>query len=385
MNIPQTKPYIPQEDAEIVLGWYKEILESGRLINGRFTEAFEKETADSVGVKNAVAMNSCTSALQTILEFIDVRDKKVLVPVNTFIASSNAIVFAGGIPEIIDICDNLLMDFKILEKKIPESKALLMVHLAGYIHPQIDEIKKLCDEHKTILIEDAAHAHGAFYKNTSAGAFGFGGAFSYYASKIIATGAGGMLTTNNDDLAYRARSVRFHGEDEVRGIQNRIGNDWIMTELQAALGLAQLRRLPEIIEKRMSIARRYDEAFGNTSGVKIFPLQTGAVSGYYKYPLRILPPIAKNDLKTSLEKKGLKIGSSYWPPIHLQPVYREKFGFKEGDFPVAEKLLQETISLPLFPSMTGDEIKYVIDSVLRSLQEFPYRPQENLRYSVKHQ
>lgn len=369
--IPQTKPYIPEKDIEGLLSAFREILESGQLINGRYTRMFEEETAKKVGVKYAVAMNSCTSVLETILDYYDVRGREVIVPVNTFLASANAVYFAGGRPRLVDIAENLLIDFEKLKDAVTEhTKAVMLVHLAGYIHPRIEEIKAYCKERGLYLFEDAAHAHGASYNGVKAGAWGDAGAFSYYATKVMATGVGGMLTTNDEGLAARARSLRFHGEDTTRGIQDRLGRDWLMTEFQAAMGVFQLARLSEAVAKRMAIAERYDAAFAGFSGASTFPLKKGAISGYYKYPVRILAPFKKEEIKSYLEKEeGIKIGNAYWPPCHLQPAYKKLFGYKEGDFPVAEKVLSETISLPLYPDMAKDEIARVIESVTRALQK----------------
>ncbi len=364
-TIPQAKPYFPAEERATLLVWYAEILESGALINGKYTRAFEEETAQAVGVKHAIAFNSCTSALQCTLEYIGVADKKVLVPTNTFIATANAVIFAGGTPVIVDIGEDLLINFEQMKKNVDsDTRAVIMVHLGGYIHPQIEEIRNFCEAHDIYLLEDAAHAHGASLNGVQAGGFGFAGAFSYYATKVVATGVGGMLTTDNDGLAARARSVRFHGEDKMRGTQDRLGNDWLMTEFQAALGLVQVRRLEASVEKRMEIARQYDNAFSGVPHVKLFPLHSGARSGYYKYPLLLEAPLDKQKIKKALEEKGIQTGNAYWPPIHLQPVYRERYQYKEGDFPVAERILSNVITLPLFPAMSDAEIALVIDAFL---------------------
>lgn len=369
--IPQTKPYIPEEDIKGLLAAFREILESGQLINGRYIQLFEEGVARALGVKYAVSMNSCTSALETMLDYYDVREREVIVPVNTFLASANAVHFAGGKPVLVDIAEDLLIDFEKLKAAVNEkTKAVMIVHLAGYIHPEIEKIKAFCKERGLLLLEDAAHAHGASYKGVQAGAWGDAGAFSYYATKVMATGVGGMLTTNDEGLAARAKSLRFHGEDTTRGIQDRLGRDWLMTEFQAAMGVFQLRRLPEAVGKRMAIAKQYDAAFSSISGISIFPLEKGAISGYYKYPVRIFPPFKKEEIKSYLEKEeGIKVGNAYWPPCHLQPVYKKLFGYKEGDFPVAEKVLSETISLPLYPDMTDEEVERVIFAVQISLKE----------------
>jgi len=370
LDIPQTMPYIPIEDRETLVTWYRHILETGILINGPYTKTFEEESAKAVGVKYALSLNSCTSALQSVLEYINVKGKKVIVPANTFIASSNAVIFAGGEPLIVDIGEDLLMDVEKMKKAVDgDTKAAILVHLAGFIHPQIDEIRKFCREKGIHLIEDAAHAHGASLGGVQAGAFGLAGTFSFYATKVVATGVGGMLTTDDEKLAARVRSVRFHGEDHSRGIQDRLGHDWLMTEFQAALGLIQLRRLPEMVEKRMHIARIYDKAFLGMKEIKTFPLPKGAMSGYYKYPVLLSKDLKKEDIKRTLESEGIRIGNAYWPPIHLQPVYRQLFGYGEGDFPVAEEILNRVISLPVYPGMTLTEVERVIRCFLAALQQ----------------
>lgn len=367
--IPQTVPSIPNEDVETVLSYFREILDSKILINGKYTEAFEQETARSVGTRCAIAVNSCTSALEAVLEYINVRGREVIVPVNTFIATSNAVIFTGGKPVLVDIGEDLLMDFEALRQAVTgDTKAIILVHLAGLIHPRIEDIRALCRERNIYLLEDAAHAHGASLGGTSAGNFGYAAAFSYYATKVITTGIGGMVTTNDEELAHRVRSIRFHGEDTTRGIQNRLGRDMLITEFQAALGLSQVRRLPFIVKKRMELARKYDAALRSIKGIKLFPLREGAVSGYYKYPIRILPPFRKGDFVGEMEKQGIKTGTAYWPPIHLQPVYREIYGYKEGDYPMAEEVLRSTVSLPLYPDMQKDDIERVIDGVTTALR-----------------
>jgi dTDP-4-amino-4,6-dideoxygalactose transaminase len=171
-----------------------------------------------------------------------------------------------------------------------------------------------------------------------------------------------MLTTDDDGLSARARSVRFHGEDRTRGIQDRIGSDWLMTEFQAALGLVQVRRLENSVARRMEIASRYDDAFKNMEQISIFPLPENSTSGYYKYPVLLRQGISYADVKQGLDASGISAGTAYWPSIHLQPVYRRLFGFKEGDYPVAENILPRVITLPLYPAMDDDEVELVIRS-----------------------
>jgi len=370
MDIPQTRPYIPEEDKESIMKYFEEILSSRVLINGPFTEAFEREMAKTVGTRHAISIHSCTAALETILEFINVRDGEVIVPVNTFIATSNAVLFAGGMPVFVDMGENLLLDVDKIEEKVSKkTKAIIIVHLAGYIHPDIARIRHFCESRSLFLIEDAAHAHGASLNGKMAGSLGYAAAFSFYATKVLTTGIGGMITTDDDALAERVRSVRFHGEDHRRGIQNRLGRDLLITEFQAALGLVQLRRLPDTIKRRMAIARQCTEGLKDVKGIKLFSLNEGAVSGYYKFPIRIVPPFSRDTVAETLTSSGIKVGNAYWPPIHLQPAYRDILNTHEGQYPNAERILQSTVTLPLFPDMSDDEVQFVISTLKAAMNE----------------
>lgn len=370
MNVPSAKPYFPEADIKTILKNIETALRSGRLFNGPFLVEFEKEFARIAGVKYAVAMNSATSALQTALEFYDCNGKEVITPTNTFIATSNAVLFAGGTPVLTDIDpDTLCMDPEDLKKKITnKTKAIILVHLAGLITPHIEEIKKIAKKHKLFLIEDASHAHGAGRGKTPAGAWGDAAAFSFFATKVMTSGGlGGMLTTSNKKLADYAQSVRFHGEDKVRGLQNRLGNNRSLSEPQAIVGLTQTKRLSEIVKKRMTIARIYSSAFAKTPNVKTFPLFSKTIHSYYKYLLLLNTPREKERVKIALKKKGIATGSLYWPPCHLQPVYQKRFGYKKGDFPVAEDILSRAIALPMYAGMATSERDYVISEVKKAV------------------
>jgi dTDP-4-amino-4,6-dideoxygalactose transaminase len=230
----------------------------------------------------------------------------------------------------------------------------------------MSEIREWCRAHDLFLIEDAAHAAGSRSAEGNAGALSDAGAFSMLATKVITSGGeGGMVTTNNKELAHRVTSLRFHGEDSTRGIQNRIGYSWRMTELQAVVGYFQIKRLEEIVSRRMGVAQAYDKAFVGVSCLSVYKTSPGYRNGYYKYPLRLLPPLNRLDVKKKLEESfGIKTGTSYWPPCHLQPAYRAAFSYKEGDFPIAEEVLNQTISLPMYCGLTPEEIGRVVTGVL---------------------
>jgi dTDP-4-amino-4,6-dideoxygalactose transaminase len=368
MNLVQVaRPYLPEEDIAQILRDVRAILESGMLMQGRYVEQFEAEFAGRVGVRHARAVNSGTSALQAILSYFDVREREVIVPVNTFLASANAVLFAGGRPVFAEIdAETLLVDVDDLMRRVSSRTAgVILVHCAGLITHDLERLRSFCAARSLFLLEDAAHAAGSSRQGRQAGSLGDAGAFSLLATKIItAGGEGGMVTTNDAELAARVKSLRFHGEDTTRGIQDRIGHSWRMTEIQAAVGRAQLRRLDEIVARRMEIAATYDRAFAGLGRVRVLRVAEGDRCAYYKYPLRLAPPLARRAVQERLLGEfGVRTGTSYYPPCHLQPAYRNGFGYRPGDYPVAERVLDETLALPMHCDLTEEEVRRVIHAV----------------------
>lgn len=365
-KVQVARPYFPAEDIDAIVADVRTTLESGMLMQGKQVRQFEEEFAAYCGVKHARSVNSGTSALIGILDYFGVRDREVLVPVNTFLASANAVIFAGGKPVFVEIeADTLLIDFDDLVARTNSKTAgLILVHCAGLITPQLDRIREFCKSKGIFLLEDAAHAAGSSRGGERAGALGDAGAFSMLATKIITSGGeGGMVTTNDEALAHRIVSLRFHGEDHKRGIQDRVGYSWRMTEIQAICGIRQVRRLDEIVDRRMRVAAAYDRAFAGLPTVRPLRVPEGDRNAYYKYPLYLAPPLERTKVQARLDQEfDVKTGTSYYPPCHLQPAYRA-FGYREGDYPVAEEALNRTIALPIHCDLTDDEIRQVIDGV----------------------
>jgi len=372
--IPSGKPYFPTEDLEQIKRDLEEILKSGMLTMGKFTREFEKQFADLCKVKNAIATNSGTSALEIAMRAMGLKKgDTVLVPTNTFTATAATVFYAGGKPVFTDVNpDNLCIDAKNIRKRLTQKvKGVIVVHVAGLICPDIDEIKELCKEKGLFLIEDAAHAHGSSYKGIPAGSLGNVGCFSFYPTKVMTSSEGGMITTNDDEVAEKARILRDQGKESFQSsLIVELGYNWRLPEISAAIGIVQLKRLPEMMEKRRKVAQSYDENLKQIKGIEPLKVPSNIYCNYYKYVAFLEPKIDRDKLKQKLREKGVSCGGEvYWPPLHLQPVYRKLLKTKEGDFPASEDACKRMICPPLHSSMTIEDAEYVIEKFDESLSE----------------
>ena len=369
MSIPSARPFFSEEDIASISGEISNVLRSGRLILGPYTRRFEEQFREYCGVKRAVAVSSCTAALEIALRYFDVDRKEVIVPTNTFLATSNAVLYAGGTPVLADIRpETLCIDPDEVRRRItPLTRGVVVVHLAGLPCPDIGEILEICREHGLFLLEDAAHAHGATIDGRKTGSIGDAGCFSFYPTKVMTTCTGGMITTDNDKLADYAVSLRHHGVGSGLTQIVNLGNDWLMSEVTAVLGIYQLRALETSLQKRNSIARRYSEALADAESLQLFRVPPNIRHSYYKYVVFLSPAIDRRKLTERMNKEyGVELGSAYDPPCHLQPVYQRLFGYRFGMFAKADETLRHVCALPVFSQMTTDEVDYVARS-LKSL------------------
>lgn len=285
--IPPVKPYFPDEDIEQIKNDVEKILRSGMLTLYTYTREFEKKFAELCGVKHAIAVNSGTSALEIALKAFNLRSgDEVIVPTNTFSATAAAVFFAGGKPVLTDIDpDSLCIGAEHVQKHItPNTRGVIAVHIGGLICPEIEEIREICEDEELFLIEDAAHAHGSTFNGEYAGSFGDCGCFSFYPTKVITTGEGGMITTNNDNVAKIAMILRDQGKENFHsGRIVELGYNWRLPEINAAIGLVQLKRLPEIIKKRNKIAEFYDRELERIDGITPLKKPKEIENCYYKY------------------------------------------------------------------------------------------------------
>lgn len=373
-TVPPVKPYFLEEDIEQIKTDVEKILQSGMLTLHTYTKEFESRFAKLCNVKNAVAVNSGTSALEITLRALKVKaGDEVLVPTNTFTATAATVIFAGAKPKLTDINpESLCIDVENVQKNLTsKTKAVIAVHIGGLICPEIEEIRELCTDEKFFLIEDAAHAHGSTINQKSAGSLGDAGGFSFYPTKVMTTGEGGMITTDNNEIAEKARILRDQGKENFNSnIIVELGYNWRLPEISAAIGLTQLKRLPEIIKKRNAIAKYYDNALKKIDGIKPLKTPPNILNNYYKYVAFLEKGLDREKLKEKLRAEGVKCsGEVYWPPLHLQPVYKKLLGTREGDFPNAEDACRRMMCLPLYAQMTIEDAQYVVEKLRKTMSE----------------
>jgi dTDP-4-amino-4,6-dideoxygalactose transaminase len=363
-RLPRARPHLPEEDLVALLGDFEEILRRGRLTRGPYLGRFEREFAACAGAKHAIGLSSGIAPLEIALRFWQVEGREVIAPTNTFVATANAVLLAGGIPVLADISPECLSSApaQIEARLTPRTCGVMGVHLAGIIPPWIGEIQQLCRERGLFLLEDAAHAHGASWQGRPAGSLGDAAGFSFFPSKVITCGEGGILTTDDPELAAFARRYRCHGLDEQSGELVQLGNNYRLPELSAALGVKQLARLGEFVGERNRLAARYLEQLAGVPGLGLFPPLAGQVHSYYKFPVLLPPGRDRLQVAQALQEDfGVETGTAYWPPCHRHPLYRDRF--PPELFPVAEELLPSILTLPLFVGLEEEDIDWVCHSL----------------------
>ena len=343
--IPIARPVIGEEEKAAVM----KVLQSGTLAQGPAVETFEEAFAAWLGVRHAVAVGSGSAALLVALlaHGVGEGDEVITTPFS-FIASANAVLFAGARPRFVDVRDDdFNIDPELIERTItPRTKAIIPVHLYG--NPcRMDDIESIAQRHGVAIIEDCCQAHGASIEGRPVGTSGTA-CFSFYPTKNMTTGEGGMVTTDNADIAAQARMLRNHGQSE-QYLHERIGFNWRMTDLAAAIGLVQLDRLAQANARRRVNARRLNEG---CRGV-VTPVERQCSHHvYHQYTIRA--PEHRDKLLSHLRGCGVGAVVYYPMPIHRQPVYR-RLGYRD-DLPVAERLSTEVLSLPVHPSLTEGEL-----------------------------
>jgi perosamine synthetase len=338
---------------------------------GGFVSKFEKEFARAVGCEFGVACTSGTTALHLALATLGLGPgDEVIVPTFSMIASANAVSYTGATPVLVDAePETWNMDVRQLESKITEqTRAIMVVHTYG--HPvDMDPILDLARRRGLRVLEDAAEAHGAQYHGTPVGSIGDAAAFSFYGNKIITTGEGGMVTTNDAEFARIARRLRDHAFSEERHFwHNYLGFNYRMTNLQAAVGLAQTERLPELVEARRRNARRYEERLRGIGGLRLRAESSGVRSVFWMYGILVQDAFgcSRDELRRRLAGQGIET-RTFFIPIHLQPIYYRRHSAQA--YPIAEDLCRQGMYLPSGPGLTDEDLDAIVQAVAQAQRD----------------
>lgn len=361
-------PYFPPEEQEWLSGELGKILNS-QLAMGPRVSKFEQEFASYCGQSFGIAFPSCTSSMEAALRALGVKPgDEVLVPVETFIATGMVVTLAGAIPVFTEIdAESFSMDFEDAWSRITDkTKGAIVVHFGGYISPRFPDFVKRMHDSGRFVIEDAAHAPGAELAGKRAGSFADAGCFSFYPTKIMTTGEGGMLVTDREDVARVARSLQNRGRDMNNRDESYIlpGRNNRFTEIAAAMGLSQLRCLPDFLNRRRSVAAIYDELLLKSEVfVPLLP-EAGDAPSYWRYVAVPTVEIDRIVLRDKLAADKITIDWAYDPPLHLQPVYQSTMSTKAGLLPFSEKLLSRHICLPVHARMRDEDAAFVAERLI---------------------
>jgi dTDP-4-amino-4,6-dideoxygalactose transaminase len=363
----------------------RSVLESNWITSGPKTKQFEKEFAEAVGAKHAIAVNSCTAAMHLALEAAEIKagDEVITTPY-TFAASAEVIRYFDAKPVFVDINpEDLNIDSEKITSAISSrTKAIIPVHVGGQAC-EMDQILSIAKENGLAVIEDAAHSFPTTYNGKKIGTIGDATCFSFYATKTITTAEGGMICTDREDWAERCRVMSLHGISKDAWKRYTAEGSWYyeiiapgykynMTDIAAAMGLAQLRKAESMRSRRELIADRYDEAFQNLPAIQIPSRRHGDVHAWHLYVIRLNVGKLKIDRAKFIEEMKIRnIGTSvHFIPLHIHPYYRETYGYKPEDFPVAFEEYKRVISLPIYSKMSDEDIQDVIDAVRDVCEKF---------------
>ncbi len=357
--IPIAKPNIGKEEEEAVL----EVLRSGMLARGPKTREFEASFAEYIGTEHAISTSSGTTALHIALLANGIgKDDEVLIPPVTFFATASTVLFCGAKPVFVDIDpDTFNMDVGKVEEAItPNTKAVVPVHMYGQ-PVDMKPLMEIAENHDLKIIEDACQSHGAEYDGKKVGTFGDASCFSFYPTKNMVAGEGGMITTDDADLKTECMLLREHGE--ITHYEHIVlGYNFRMTEIGAAIGVEQLKKLPGFIEKRQTNAKRLNEGFGDLKGIQTPKVIDNASHVYYQYIIKVDDfPLNRDELVEFLKSKEIGARASYPKPLSEQAILRTLGA--SADCPVAREVLPKMMELPVHPLVSDEDITYIIDTV----------------------
>lgn len=371
-KIPLSKPDITDMETKEVLG----VLKTFDLSLGKKYLEFQKIMAKFAGVKYTVAVNSGTSGLHLIIRALGVgRGDEVITTPFSFIASSNCILYEGAKPVFVDIDEKTFnIDVSKIEEKITKkTKAILAVDV--FSQPaDWSELEKISKKYKLFLIEDSAEALGSEYRGKKCGSFGDAGIFAFYPNKQITTGEGGVILTNNKKIAELCQSMANQGREVKNGkwLEHiRLGYNYRLDEMSCALGIVQLKRIKEILQKRAKIAELYNKKLKEINGLEIPHINPGAKLSWFVYVIKLnnkFAGVKRDRIIKEMAKKGVQCGN-YFQAIHLQPFYKKEFGHKNGGFPVTENISKRTLALPFFNNLKESQIDFVAKNLKKIIKK----------------
>jgi dTDP-4-amino-4,6-dideoxygalactose transaminase len=369
LKLPMSLPDITGEEIEAVV----RVMQSRNLSIGSQTMAFEKFTALQANAAHAVAVINGTAALHLCMVAAELGPgDEVITSPFSFVSSANCILYEQAKPVFVDIDpDSLNIDPTKIEKTITnKTKAIIAVHIFGQ-PADMDPIVAIAEKHRLLVIEDACEAIGAEYKGKRVGALGKAGAFAFYPNKQMTTGEGAVLVTNDEQWAELFRSLRNQGRDQFDGWLNhsRLGYNYRISEMNAAVGVVQMRRLDDLLQKREEVTKEYERCLSNLEWVyPITVVPTTTRMSWFVYAVRFADHIDRNQVMRLLADRGIP-ARPYFTPIHLQPFYQQRYGFKPGDFPEAEKAGKSILALPFYATMKAEEVKVVCENLAAVIDE----------------
>ena len=356
------------------------VIASNWLTMGEVTKNFEGEFAKFIGVRHAIAVANGTVALHLAIKGLGVTNgDEVIVPSLTFVASSNVILYVDASPVFADITslDNWNISPQDIENKISSrTKAIIVMHYGGF-PCNMDSINYIAEKHNLFVIEDAAHAPGAEYNGKKCGSLGDVGCFSFFSNKNMATGEGGMITTNDDALAKRIRSMRSHGMTSVTLDRHKghtfsydvteLGYNYRLDEIRSAIGLVQLNKLEENNKKREFITKKYRKMLAEFSWIHCPFKDQYYKPAYHLFPVLLSPDIQRKDFMEYLKEKGIQT-SIHYPPIHLFSFYRQKFPNEEEYLPLTKIVADREVTLPLYPLLMINDLEYITETIKKAFE-----------------
>ena len=365
-RVPLSRPYIDEREEEAVL----DVLRTGRLSLGPTIERFEELIAERVGAPYAAAVSSGTAGLHMLCHIAGVEDgDEVITSPISFVATANCFIFEGGRPVFADVdARTLNLDPEAVEAAITErTKGIVAVDMFGY-PCELDELRAIAERHGLWIVDDSCEALGAEYKGRPVGSHGISGAFGFYPNKQITTGEGGIVTTHSEEEWELLKSLRNQGRSyESRWFHHvRLGFNYRFTDLQAAVGIAQLEKLDEILRLRVEAAARYNELLAGVDGVETpHPDDADHRRSWFVYVTKLAPGLDRETVMARLADEGIE-AAHYVPCVHLQPYMRERYGFAEGVCPVAEDASDRSLALPFFTGIEAHSQVLVADALRRA-------------------